>query len=61
LRRWRLPVGHRAARDHGDITDIFRPDGVYGIWGWRGLTAEQAAIAASDRELEAIDAASQEA
>jgi hypothetical protein len=23
----------------GAITDIFRPDGVYGAWGWRGLTA----------------------
>ncbi|HMK92074.1 MAG TPA: cytosine permease [Thermoleophilia bacterium] len=26
-------------RGHYAITDIFRPDGVYGIWGWRGLTA----------------------
>jgi nucleobase:cation symporter-1, NCS1 family len=24
---------------HYAITDIFRPDGVYGAWGWRGLTA----------------------
>ncbi len=24
---------------HYAITDIFRPDGVYGRWGWRGLTA----------------------
>jgi NCS1 family nucleobase:cation symporter-1 len=108
-------------RGHYAITDIFRPDGVYGSWGWRGLTAyfvgfaaeipfmvlppiaglsytgwipnhvtngvdyswlvglliaglvylvlsrsldltaEQAAITASDRELAAIDAASQEA
>src|ERR1700736_7027117 len=106
-------------RGHYAITDIFRPDGVYGAWGWRGLTAyfvgfaaeipfmnlppiaglsykgyfpghltngvdyawlggllvaglvylvlsrslnltaEQSAIAASDRELQAIDAASQ--
>jgi purine-cytosine permease-like protein len=108
-------------RGHYAITDIFRPDGVYGIWGWRGLTAygigfaaelpfmvlppiaglsytgwipghvtngvdyswlvglvvaglvylvlsrslnlaaEQAAIAASDQELQAIDAAAQRA
>ena len=26
-------------RGHYAITDIFRPDGVYGSWGWRGLTA----------------------
>ena len=26
-------------RGHYAITDIFRPDGVYGLWGWRGLTA----------------------
>jgi NCS1 family nucleobase:cation symporter-1 len=24
---------------HYAITDIFRPDGAYGVWGWRGLTA----------------------
>ena len=24
---------------HYAITDIFRPDGAYGAWGWRGLTA----------------------
>src|ERR1035438_4467486 len=24
---------------HYAITDIFRPDGAYGSWGWRGLTA----------------------
>jgi purine-cytosine permease-like protein len=24
---------------HYAITHIFRPDGVYGAWGWRGLTA----------------------
>jgi nucleobase:cation symporter-1, NCS1 family len=42
---------------HYAITDIFRPDGVYGAWGWRGLTAaEQSAIDASERELRAIDA-----
>ena len=23
-------------RGHYAITDIFRPDGVYGAWGWRG-------------------------
>ena len=26
-------------RGHYAITDIFRPNGVYGAWGWRGLTA----------------------
>jgi cytosine/uracil/thiamine/allantoin permease len=26
-------------RGHYAITDIFRPDGVYGAWGWRGLAA----------------------
>src|SRR6516165_624176 len=26
-------------RGHYAITDIFRPDGVYRKWGWRGLTA----------------------
>ena len=26
-------------RGHYAITDLFRPDGVYGEWGWRGLTA----------------------
>ena len=26
-------------RGHYAITDIFRPDGVYGRWAWRGLTA----------------------
>jgi len=26
-------------RGHYAITDIFRTDGVYGAWGWRGLTA----------------------
>ena len=44
-------------RGHYAITDIFRPDGVYGAWGWRGLTAEQAAINASELELQSIDAA----
>ena len=24
---------------HYSIVDIFRPDGIYGRWGWRGLTA----------------------
>jgi nucleobase:cation symporter-1, NCS1 family len=31
---------------HYAITDIFRPDGVYGAWGWRGLTAYVAGFAA---------------
>ena len=44
-------------RGHYAITDIFRPDGVYGAWGWRGLSAEQAAINASELELQSIDAA----
>ena len=26
-------------RGHYAITDIFSPEGVYGAWGWRGLTA----------------------
>jgi purine-cytosine permease-like protein len=33
-------------RGHYAITDIFRPDGVYGGWGWRGLTAYFAGFAA---------------
>jgi purine-cytosine permease-like protein len=33
-------------RGHYAITDIFRQDGVYGIWGWRGLTAYFAGFAA---------------
>ncbi len=33
-------------RGHYAITDIFRPDGVYGAWGWRGLTAYFAGLAA---------------
>src|ERR1700730_10012383 len=31
---------------HYAITDIFRADGVYGAWGWRGLTAYLAGFAA---------------
>jgi purine-cytosine permease-like protein len=31
---------------HYAITDIFRPDGAYGLWGWRGLTAYFAGFAA---------------
>jgi nucleobase:cation symporter-1, NCS1 family len=31
---------------HYAITDIFRPDGAYGVWGWRGLTAYFAGFAA---------------
>ncbi len=26
-------------RGHYAIVDLFRPDGIYGAWGWRGLTA----------------------
>ena len=26
-------------RGHYAITDLFTPDGIYGAWGWRGLTA----------------------
>jgi nucleobase:cation symporter-1, NCS1 family len=26
-------------RGHYAITDLFRLDGIYGVWGWRGLTA----------------------
>src|SRR3984957_6933307 len=33
-------------RGHYAITDIFRPDGVYGAWGWRGLTAYLVGFAA---------------
>jgi purine-cytosine permease-like protein len=33
-------------RGHYAITDIFRPDGVYHRWGWRGLTAYFAGFAA---------------
>jgi len=33
-------------RGHYAITDIFRPAGVYGAWGWRGLTAYFAGFAA---------------
>lgn len=33
-------------RGHYAITDIFRPDGVYRRWGWRGLTAYAAGFAA---------------
>jgi nucleobase:cation symporter-1, NCS1 family len=33
-------------RGHYAITDIFRPDGVYGAWGWRGLTAYTVGFAA---------------
>lgn len=31
---------------HYAITDIFRADGVYGAWGWRGLAAYCAGFAA---------------
>ena len=33
-------------RGHYAITDIFKPDGVYGKWGWRGLTAYGVGFAA---------------
>jgi nucleobase:cation symporter-1, NCS1 family len=33
-------------RGHYAITDIFSPEGVYGAWGWRGLTAYGAGFAA---------------
>jgi nucleobase:cation symporter-1, NCS1 family len=33
-------------RGHYAITDIFRPDGVYGAWGWRGLIAYAVGFAA---------------
>src|SRR3984957_13506872 len=33
-------------RGHYAITAIFRPDGVYGKWGWRGLTAYGVGFAA---------------
>jgi purine-cytosine permease-like protein len=33
-------------RGHYAITDIFRPDGVYGAWGWRGLLAYAIGFAA---------------
>ena len=33
-------------RGHYAITDIFRPDGVYGAWGWRGLAAYVVGFAA---------------
>jgi nucleobase:cation symporter-1, NCS1 family len=26
-------------RGHYAITDLFRPNGIYGVWAWRGLTA----------------------
>jgi NCS1 family nucleobase:cation symporter-1 len=33
-------------RGHYAITDIFTPDGVYGTWAWRGLTAYAVGFAA---------------
>ncbi len=33
-------------RGHYAITDLFRPDGVYGAWAWRGLTAYVVGFAA---------------
>ncbi|MGD0241785.1 MAG: cytosine permease [Streptosporangiaceae bacterium] len=33
-------------RGHYAITDIFSPEGVYGAWGWRGLTAYAVGFAA---------------
>ena len=26
-------------RGHYAISEIFKPDGIYGRWGWRGITA----------------------
>ncbi|MGU3435971.1 purine-cytosine permease family protein [Actinomycetes bacterium M1A6_2h] len=34
-------------RGHYAIADLFTPDGIYGAWGWRGLTAFFAGIVAS--------------
>ena len=33
-------------RGHYAITDLFKSDGIYGIWGWRGLTAYAVGLAA---------------
>jgi len=33
-------------RGHYAITDLFTPNGIYGAWSWRGLTAFLAGIAA---------------
>jgi len=33
-------------RGHYAITDIFKPHGVYGAWGWRGLLAYAIGFAA---------------
>ncbi len=38
-------------RGHYAITDIFRPDGVYGAWGWRGLVAYFAYFAGFAAEI----------
>ncbi|WP_016883022.1 MULTISPECIES: purine-cytosine permease family protein [unclassified Rhodococcus (in: high G+C Gram-positive bacteria)] len=34
-------------RGHYAITDLFTPDGLYGMWSWRGMTAFFAGIVAS--------------
>lgn len=33
-------------RGHYAVTEIFRPDGIYGLWGWRGLLAYVLGLAA---------------
>jgi nucleobase:cation symporter-1, NCS1 family len=33
-------------RGHYGVTQLFRRDGIYGIWSWRGLTAYGAGLAA---------------
>jgi purine-cytosine permease-like protein len=33
-------------RGHYSITDLFTPDGIYGAWSWRGLTAYAVGFAA---------------
>jgi NCS1 family nucleobase:cation symporter-1 len=32
-------------RGHYAITDLFRPDGIYGAWAWRGLVSYGAGLA----------------
>jgi purine-cytosine permease-like protein len=33
-------------RGHYSITDLFKPEGIYGLWAWRGLTAYGVGFAA---------------
>jgi hypothetical protein len=41
---------HTPPRDSSQLTsngiDLFTPDGIYGAWGWRGLTAYTVGLAA---------------